>query len=336
MAIVRDTPARDTPADDAVARALGGGSAPRGVEFSCEASTELDLAAAVADDVAARLAAVVAAGSAAPVRYYSLGILSDQADLAQYAQELLGGRGLALTLHPMDLDLAGTEPLDTAVLRALRRRAHELDVAWVTTDLAMWVRGGEALINNLLPMPLVPEAVDWCVSRVRQAQDVIDRPIAIGNAPYPFVVGNADILELLADIVERSGALVTIDVGHLYGLRRQQGRPLEQPADDSFCWERVVEIRLAGLVERILPGGERVFEDFHTVPVSPGVWELAARLVPRARNLRALMAECELMPRAELVRTICQLASALPRWLPSWLPGERHPGPSLDTTSGAC
>ncbi|WP_322749970.1 MULTISPECIES: DUF692 family multinuclear iron-containing protein [unclassified Frankia] len=342
MAIVRSTSAGNAAAGnaaagnaatDVVGRALRDGAPLRGVEFSCEASTELDLAAAAADDAAARLAASVADGSAAPVRYYSLGILSDQADLAQHAQEVLGGRGLALTLHPMDLDLAGTDPLDISVLRALRDRARELDAAWVTTDLAMWVRGGEALINNLVPMPLVPEAVDWCVPRICRAQDVIDRPIVIGNAPYPFIVGNTDVLPLMAEIVERTGCLATIDIGHLYGLRRQQGRPLEQPGDDSFCWDHVVEVHLAGLVERVLPGGERVFEDFHTVTISPGVWELAARLVPRARNLRALMAECELMPRADLVHTICRLASALPRWLPGEDPPQERC--SDDATCGS-
>lgn len=63
------------------------------------------------------------------------------------------------------------------------------------------------------------------MDRIKHAQDVIGRPLTIENAPYPFVVGDRDILTLMTRIAERADCLMTIDVGHLYGLRVQRGLP---------------------------------------------------------------------------------------------------------------
>lgn len=291
----------------------------RGVAYSCEASTELELAVQVADTVGVARADDP---SASGLRYYSVGVISDQQDLVEQAITHLAGRGLRLTYHPIDLDVCGQDPLDPAVLRAVRDRADELDTPWITVDLAMWVKGGEVLVNNLVPMPLIKEAVDWTVPRIQQIQEVVGRPVAVENPPYPFMIGDRDILPLMAEIVERAGCLATFDVGHLYGLRRQQHRPLVQDADDDFCWDRVVEVHIAGNFDRVLASGEVLFEDYHTFTVSPEVWQLAELLVPRAHAARAVMAECELMPPADLIQSVYDIGAALQRWFPSPAPAE--------------
>ncbi|MFE2432252.1 DUF692 family multinuclear iron-containing protein [Streptomyces sp. NPDC059373] len=287
---------------------------PRGVAYSCEAAMELELAARVADDDEISLAAKVADDADSAVTYYSVGILADQEDLAARAVELLGSRGLRLTYHPIDMDLGGNDPLDDLTVKRMRQRAEELDAPWVTVDLAQWVKRGEPLINNLVPMPLIREAVDWVVPRIQRLQDEIGRPLAVENAPYPFMVGDCDILQLMTEIVDRAGCLATLDIGHLYGLRRQQHSELVKPSDADFCWDRVVEVHIAGNFDRTLPSGEFLFEDYHTYRVSPQVWELAEELVPRAAGVRALMAECEYMPHDDLVASINQISAAVHRW----------------------
>lgn len=276
----------------------------RAAAYSCEASTDLELARDVAE------------GAKGRAGYYSVGIISDQQDLAAQARSLLDPFGIRCLFHPIDMDLSGTDPLDERLLRDLHARADELDAPWVTSDLAMWTRNGEILVNNLVPMPLIAESVDWCARRISAFQDAIGRPVAIENPPYPFIIGDEDVLVLMAGIVERTGCLACIDVGHLYGLRRQRGMEPVQPSDDDFCWEAVVEVHLAGSHEREI-SGVPLFEDYHPWPVSAPVLALADELVPRAINVRAVVAEAEFMPFDQLVTSIVQIDSALNRWFPN-------------------
>jgi uncharacterized protein (UPF0276 family) len=178
----------------------------------------------------------------------------------------------------------------------------------------MWCRHGEALLENLIPMPLVPQSVPWTADRVKHAQDVLQRPIAIENAPYPWPMGDGDILQLMSAIAEAADCLMTIDVGHLYALRFQQARVLIQPSDDDIAWERIVESHLSGSFFRRYPGDVVVVHDKHDRPVAPPVWELAQQLLPRAKNLRAVMAEAEGMVADQLAESVIQFSNAVRQW----------------------
>ncbi|GAA4666383.1 multinuclear nonheme iron-dependent oxidase [Streptomyces youssoufiensis] len=279
-----------------------GPPASRGVCFSCDAAVGLEVAEAVAERVS----------SAAS--WFSVGILSSDRELARRWADFCRRRGLRPLFHPLDLDVCGTDTLDEAVLHALGERATELGSPWLNIDLAMWVRQGEALLESLVPMPLVDEAVDWAVERIRHAQAVIGRPITIENAPYPFVVGDTDILTLMSRIAERADCLMTLDVGHLYGLRVQRGQPALLPSDADVAWDRVVEAHMSGTFTRDFPGGVKVVDDKHDWPVVDEVWELAGQLLPRAPNLRSVMVEAEGMGADELATSVLRFAAATERW----------------------
>jgi uncharacterized protein (UPF0276 family) len=271
----------------------------RGVCFSCDAASDLS----VAEEIARKV------GPAAT--WYSVGILSSNADLSLLFGDFCKRFGLRPLFHPVDLDLCGTDPLDDGQLRALAARAEEMGAPWLNADLAMWCRGGEALLESLIPMPLVPEAVAWTVDRVKHAQDVLQRPIAIENAPYPWYMGGGDILQMMSSIAEQADCLMTVDIGHLYGLRVHQGRALVQPGDDDIAWDRVVESHMSGTFFRRYPGEVTIVDDKHDWPVAPEVWALAQKLLPRARNLRAVMAEAEGLDAERVASTVLQFSRGI-------------------------
>lgn len=274
----------------------------RGVCFSCDAAKDLSMAEEVARKV----------GRAAT--WYSVGILSSNEELSVLFGDFCRRFGLRPLFHPVDLDISGTDPLDEDQLRALAARAREIDAPWLNADLAMWCRGGEALLESLIPMPLVPEAIPWTADRVKRAQDILQRPIAIENAPYPWYMGDGDILQMMSAIAEQADCLITLDVGHLYGLRVHQGRELIQPSDDDFAWERVVESHMSGTFFRQYPGGIRVVDDKHDWPVAPEVWELAQQLLPRAPNLRSVMAEAEGLSPDQVAASVLQFSQGVRQW----------------------
>ncbi|MFG2346126.1 multinuclear nonheme iron-dependent oxidase [Streptomyces phaeochromogenes] len=273
-----------------------------GICFSCDSIKDMD----IAEETATRL------GSTAT--WYSVGVLATDQELALRCAEFCRRHGLHALFHPLDLDVCGTDPLDDRLLRLLGERADELNSPWLNIDLAMWVREGETLLESLVPMPLVDEAVDWAVDRIKHAQDVIGRPLTIENAPYPFVVGDRDILTLMTRIAERADCLMTIDVGHLYGLRVQRGLPPVLPSDDDIAWDRVVEAHMSGTFVRRFEGGVRLVDDKHDWPVSDEVWELADALLPRAPHLRSVMAEAEGMTADELTDSVRRFARRADHW----------------------
>jgi uncharacterized protein (UPF0276 family) len=273
----------------------------RGASFSYDAAKGLAEAEAIADRV----------GAAAT--WYSVGILSHQEDLAHLFAEFCRRRKLHALFHPLDLDICGTDPLEPEQLRALAARARELDAPWLNVDLAMWCRNGEALLEALLPMPLVDEAVEYTADRVKHAQDILQRPLTIENPPYLFKFGDGDMLQLMDRIAARADCLMTIDVGHLYGLRRLQGRPLIMPSDDDLDWNRVVEVHMSGTYDRLFPE-EIVVDDKHDWPVDSKVWDMAMELIPRAKNLRAVLAEGEGLSADELAASVLRFSNAFRGW----------------------
>ncbi len=274
----------------------------RGACYSCDAAQGLAMAEAVADRVAGKAA------------FYSVGIMSHDVERAAVFGEFCKRRGMRALFHPIDLDVSGVDPLDHEILRGLADRARELDAPWLNADLAMWCRDGEALLESLVPMPLVDEAVSWCADRVKEAQDILQRPLAIENAPYPIIVGDRDILELMTRIAEEADCLMTIDVGHLYGLRMQQRRPIHLPSDDDFAWDRVIEGHMSGSFLRKYPNDAIVVDDKHDWHVDPEVWKLAMELLPRAKNLRAVIFEAEALSADELASCVVRFADTFEPW----------------------
>lgn len=273
----------------------------RGTSFSCDAVNDMSVAEAVADRV----------GAAAT--WYSIGVLSENDALAQQCIEFCDRRGFHRLFHAIDLDVCGTDPLDREVLRNLAARANQINAPWVNIDLAMWVRRNEPLLEGMIPIPLVPEAVPWTVDRIKQAQDALQRPISIENGPYPFLIGDGDIVEMMHEIAEKADCLIALDIGHLHGLRVQQRRPLLSDRDENHDWSRVVEVHMSGSFVDTTADGEIAVADRHDMEVHPDVFGLFERVLPLLSNVRAVMCEAEGLSADELARSVVRVNDTLQR-----------------------
>lgn len=115
-------------------------------------------------------------------------------------------------------------------------------------------------------------------------------------------------------IAERADCLMTLDLGHLHGLRVQSGLPAVLPSDDDIAWDRVVEAHMSGTFVRRFEGGVRLVDDTHDWPISDEVWDLADVLLPRAPHLRSVMAEAEGMGVEDLADGIRRCARRADHW----------------------
>lgn len=236
---------------------------------------------------------------------FSAAALCGQDELVDELADFARHNRLAIFFHALDLDIAGIDPVDHGAVRQLAEYARALGSPWITTDFAMWVWRGEKLIENMVPMPLTREAVDWVSDRVQRIQDILQMPLVGENPPYTCRVmsGDLDILPVMAAIAERADCGLCMDIGHLYILRQQRDQPLRLPADDDFPWHRVVEGHISSVAPRRYRSYE-VVQDQHRWPVDESVWRTTDVLLPRLESLRTLIGESEGMTPDDLVEKL--------------------------------
>jgi uncharacterized protein (UPF0276 family) len=277
---------------DAMAAARPGGVGPD-IGFSTDSLVERDLATSI----------VALSRPATEVSSFSAAALAGQDDLVDDLRRFAEVNDLDIFFHALDLDPCGIDTPDPGVLRTLAEYAQALGSPWITTDLAMWVRNGEKLVESLLPMPLVDASIPWVADRISYLQDVTQMLVVGENPPFEFVVGDLDILDTMAAIAERADCGLCLDVGHLHMLRRQSQKRIRRGADADLPWERFVEMHISGVAPRACRGG-LVIADQHRWPIEPDLWETFDYLMPQLTHTVTCIAESEGMSEADLVEKL--------------------------------
>ena len=88
----------------------------------------------------------------------------------------------AITCHGLSLSLGGPEPLDETFLARLRRFLERHRVSLYSEHLSYCSDDGQ--LYDLLPLPFTDEAMRHVAGRIRRAQDVLGRRIAVENVSY--------------------------------------------------------------------------------------------------------------------------------------------------------
>ncbi|BCJ50895.1 hypothetical protein Asp14428_23700 [Actinoplanes sp. NBRC 14428] len=215
-------------------------------------------------------------------------------------------RGVAVVPHGVKLSLGGAEPVDPARVTHLAAVARRLEAPLVSEHIA-YVRAGGVEAGHLLPIPRSREAVDAVVANVRRTREELDVPIALEPiaALFDWPDDELDEAAFLTEILDRSEALLLLDVANVYANARNRGT---DPAAlfDRLPLERVAYCHVAGGSAH-----DGVYHDTHTDAVPREVLDLVAELCARHRP-PALMLERDgsYPPAAELTAELDAIAAA--------------------------
>ncbi|MEI9852159.1 MAG: DUF692 domain-containing protein [Sphingomonas sp.] len=174
-----------------------------------------------------------------------------------------------VVLHGVSLSIGSTDPLDLDYLARLRRLAAEVKPAWISDHLC-WTGVLGLNSHDLLPMPLTEESLAHVVARVRQVQDMLERPLILENPSsyVRFAHSTMDEPEFLRRLAQETGCGLLLDVNNVFVSCFNAGAdPVAYI--DAFPCDRVVQMHLAGHRHH----GTHVI-DTHDRPVRPEVWEL--------------------------------------------------------------
>jgi uncharacterized protein (UPF0276 family) len=211
-----------------------------------------------------------------------------------------------VVLHGVSLSIGSSDPLDREYLRKLKALAERTKARWVSDHLC-WTGVLGRNTHDLLPLPYDEPTLRHVVGRVRQVQDLLERPIALEN-PSSYVAFAASTMsewEFLARLAEAADCALLLDVNNVYVSAFNHGFEAERYID-AVPPDRVVQYHLAGHTNK----GTHII-DTHSGPALDAVWALYARAAARTGPVSTLFEWDEAIPSFDEVRAEAAKAAPL-------------------------
>lgn len=125
--------------------------------------------------------------------------------------------------HGLSLSIGGPAPLDIAFLQRMKAFLDEHQFALYTEHLSFC--SDEGHLYDLYPMPFTEEAVHYVAERMRIAQEILERPIALENASYYVTPPLADMDELtfINAVLTEADCALHLDVNNIYVNSQNHG-----------------------------------------------------------------------------------------------------------------
>ncbi len=214
-----------------------------------------------------------------------------------------------LALHGLSLDIGGFTALNAELLHSIKIFMQQHGCELYSEHLTYCADEGQ--LYDLLPIPFTEEAVYYVAARVRQAQDILGRRMALENASYYAAAGHElSELEFINAVVAEADCGLLLDVNNIYvNSINHRYDPYEFLA--GLPGERATYIHIAGHYHE----AEDLRVDTHGADVIDPVWDLLRAAYQRFGILPTLLERdfnipplTELLNEVELVREQQRLA----------------------------
>jgi len=170
--------------------------------------------------------------------------------------------------HGLSLSIGSPAPLDLELLRCLKGFLDEHRIRAYTEHLSYCSDDGH--LYDLMPIPFTGEAVQHVAARVRQAQDILERPIALENVSYYAAPGKEmSEIDFVNAVLDEADCGLHLDINNIYvNAINHDYDPLEFLT--SLPGERIVYAHVAGhYVE-----AQDLLVDTHGADVVDPIWGL--------------------------------------------------------------
>ncbi|MBE9538738.1 MAG: DUF692 domain-containing protein [Proteobacteria bacterium] len=207
-----------------------------------------------------------------------------------------------IALHGLSLDIGGPDPIDTELVRAVRKLMTQIDAPLYSEHLSYCAADGH--LYDLLPIPFTQEAVHHVAGRVRQVQDIIGMPLVLENASYYGQAYNdLSEAEFITAVLEESGCDLLLDVNNIYvNSINHCYDPLVFL--DALPLDRVRYIHIAGHFDE----AEDLKVDTHGADVIDPVWKLLEQAYQRLGPVPTLLErDFNIPPLADMLLEVEQI-----------------------------
>jgi uncharacterized protein (UPF0276 family) len=194
-----------------------------------------------------------------------------------------------LSIHGVGLSLGSDRPLDRTHLQRLQHLLARYEPGLFSEHLA-WSTHGSGYLSDLLPLPYTQATLDQVCFHIDQTQEALQRRLLLEN-PSTYVTFTRSTFtetEFLASVATRTGCQLLLDVNNIHVSAVNHGCDA-QAWLDSFPFQHVAEIHLAGFAENRDTAGGRLLIDDHGSVVHADVWDLYSRALMRTGPVPTLI-----------------------------------------------
>ena len=177
--------------------------------------------------------------------------------------------------HGLSLSIGSPAPLDTEYVGRLKAFLDQHGIRAYTEHLSYCSDDGH--LYDLMPIPFTEEAVRHVAARVRQVQEILERPMALENVSYYAAPGQemAEI-DFVNAVLEEADCGLHLDINNIYVNSVNHGYDALAFLD-RLPGERIVYAHVAGhYVE-----AQDLRVDTHGADVIDPVWALLERAYER-------------------------------------------------------
>lgn len=172
-------------------------------------------------------------------------------------------------MHGVSLNIGSPDPVDRHYLKGVKKLAEILQPQWVTDHFSWGALEGRHW-HDLFPVPMNEEMVKHISQRIKQVQEILERPIALENisAYLRFRADELKEWEFIRAILEESGCFLLLDINNVYVNSFNHS---EDPVEfiQSVPKDRVIQYHLAGHSDL-----DDFLFDTHDAPMVPNVLKL--------------------------------------------------------------
>ena len=213
-----------------------------------------------------------------------------------------------LVCHGLSLSLGGFAPLDETFLGRVRRFLDRHHVALYSEHLSYCADDGQ--LYDLLPIPFTEEAVHHVAGRIRQAQDIVGRWIAVENVSYYAAPHQAmREIDFINAVLSEADCDLLLDVNNIF-VNAINHRYDAHEFLSRLPGERIAYIHVAGHYDE----AEDLKVDTHGAPVKDAVWDLRDAAYARFGTRPTLLErDFNFPPYAELVGELAIIREVMQR-----------------------
>jgi uncharacterized protein (UPF0276 family) len=211
-------------------------------------------------------------------------------------------------IHGLSLSLGAPSPLNEALLHDIKAFMDEHGIRYYSEHLSYC--GDRGQLYDLMPIPFTSDAVHYVAARIRRAQDILERRMAVENVSY-YAPADTEMSEIdfTLAVLEEADCDLLLDINNIVVNsinHRYDARAFMQ----AMPKDRVRYFHVAGhYVE-----AEDLRVDTHGDAVSDPVWQLLEEAYARFGPVPTLLErDFNFPPVAELlaeIRHVKQLQSA--------------------------
>lgn len=232
------------------------------VESLCRASAGLGFRRELIPELKTHVPAAIDFFEIAPENWIDFGGVAGR-DLRSFTERH------PFVCHGLSLSIGSPAPLDEVLLHRIRQFLDQHQISLYTEHLSYCSDDGH--LYDLLPIPFTEEAVKYVAVRIRRAQDILGRRIALENASFYVRAPITEMSEadFIRAVLTEADCDLHLDVNNVYvNSVNHAYDPIEFIR--AMPSERIVYMHMAGHYNE----AENLIIDTHGANVIDPVWSL--------------------------------------------------------------